>query len=143
MEVVTDNLQSWEMSTIGHPLSDVVNLVTPWTETTNSVGVSSQTEFLRGKGPPGLPTVDQCVAWYRELAGWDPEPGLAWGKAFRTFRTTVVMQGIGARYAARQASGGRAKEYGLQMIPYAEWALHQVEDVKRSVEESSKVRGRL
>ena len=103
------------MSTIGHPLSDFVNLVTPWTETTNSVGVPSHKVFQPGKGPPGLPTVGQCLDWYRELAGWDPEPDMPWGKAFRTFRTTVVMQGIAARYAARQASGGRAKEYGLQM----------------------------
>ncbi len=142
-EVVTDNLQSWEMSTIGHPLSDVVNLVTPWTETTNTAGVHSQEAFQPGQGPRGLPTVDQCIAWYRELAGWDPAPEMLWGKAFRTFRTTVVMQGIGARYAARQASGGRAKEYGLQMRPYAEWTLHQVEEVKRNSEESYAVKGRL
>lgn len=117
------------MSTIGHPLSDLSNLLTPFTTAASpkarSIGRGSEA-FLPG-GTPGLPTKEQCIAWYREVAGWDPMPDMTWGEAFGVYRGSIIMQGIAARYAMRQASSARAQDYAVQMRPFAlvAWDLVQ------------------
>jgi hypothetical protein len=108
-------------------LSDLVNLVTPWTMTDNPYNITAHQTFDTSKVIAGLPTVNQCVEWYSEIAGWNPAPDMPWGVAFWLFRTTVVMQGIAA---PRQASSTVAKEFGLQMRPYTKMALQHIE-VKR------------
>ena len=92
---------------------------------------------------PGLPTLEQCVKWYAEAASWDPAPELGWGNAFGGLRGAVIMQGIAARYALRQASGKTAKEYAAQMAPYGEWAWEMVENLKKQKEgEKTGIRGK-
>jgi aminoglycoside phosphotransferase (APT) family kinase protein len=103
------------MSTIGHPLSDVINLVMPWL--TAKDGPNPQKTFLPG-ATPGMPSKEQALQWYAEVAGWNPEPDLTWGAAFGMYRSSVIMQGIAARYAVRQASSERAKDYADQMTPF-------------------------
>lgn len=100
----------WEMATIGHPLSDFVNLVGPYTWSMGnselqggSGSTRSRPEFKPG-ATPGLPTIEQVVQWYREESGYDVQQDLLWGSAFGGFRGAVIMQGIAARYANRQAS---------------------------------------
>lgn len=120
------------MSTIGHPLSDLVNLLMPYKTATSNAAVEighADPKFLPG-GLPGLPTKEQCIAWYRELAGWDPSPEMLWGDAFGIYRGSIIMQGIAARYAQRQASSPKAKEYGALMHPWAEIAWELVERTK-------------
>ncbi|KAF2677356.1 phosphotransferase enzyme family domain-containing protein [Lentithecium fluviatile CBS 122367] len=119
----------WEMSTIGHPLSDLSNLIAPWTYTTFST-------HRRNSSPPfspsimtsGLPSRAQVITWYAEVAGWDPAPELAWGTAFAMWRDSVIFQGIASRYAVRQASSLEAKKVGEEMIPVAEicWELVKI-----------------
>lgn len=124
---------SWEMSTIGHPLSDLANLLTPYTTSTSELARSigrGNTAFLPGR-TPGLPTKEECIAWYREVAGWDPAPDMTWGDAFGIYRGSIIMQGIAARYALRQASSARAIEYAVQMKPFAEVAWGLVQACKR------------
>ena len=45
------------------------------------------------------------------------------------------MQGIAARYAARQASSEKAMDYGNAMKPHAEMAWEFVQDVERQGKE--------
>ncbi|KAI9813076.1 MAG: hypothetical protein M1827_004296 [Pycnora praestabilis] len=120
----------WEMSTIGHPLSDLANLLTPFL-LANSTAVRGQPAF-RPDATPGLPSRRQCIQWYREVSGWDPESELTWGDAFGLFRGSVIMQGIAARYAMRQASSEKAKDYAAQMRPFGEFAWGLVERIKSS-----------
>ena len=56
-----------------------------------------------------------------------PGPELGWGDTFANFRNSVIMQGIAARYAQRQASSEKAKEVGSLMGPYGDftWGLAQ------------------
>jgi len=114
------------MSTIGHPLSDLSNLLGPYSfavEPPNAaMSVRTNPAFVPSANTAGLPSRSQCVAWYDEVAGWDPAPELEWGDAFATFRNSVIMQGIAARYALRQASGAQAKEIGNLMGPYGDFA---------------------
>ncbi|KAL9125490.1 MAG: hypothetical protein Q9217_005319 [Psora testacea] len=125
----------WEMSTIGHPLSDLSNLLSPYCFAVDPPDDKLQTRtnpaFSPSAHTPGLPLRSQCVSWYREVAGWDPAPELEWGDTFATFRNGVIMQGIAARYAQRQASSVKAKEIGDLMGPYGEFSWGLVERWRR------------
>ncbi|EXJ82396.1 aminoglycoside phosphotransferase [Capronia epimyces CBS 606.96] len=132
----------WEMATIGHPLSDFVNLTSPWAwagqKTGSAVADKSNESFEPGR-TPGLPTLDQVVQWYAQESGYDPRSELAWGTAFGGFRGGIIMQGIAARYARRQASGTTAKQYAAQMGPYGEWTYGLVKKLKESSEGKAKL----
>ena len=129
--------KSWEMSTLGHPLSDLSNLMGPYT-----LAAAASAAFTAPSAPsplqsrinpafippitmPGLPSRTQLIQWYAEVAGWDPSAASGWGDAFGVFRNSVIMQGIAARWALRQASSARAIEYAVQMRPFGElaWGL--------------------
>ena len=138
----------WEMSTVGHPLSDLVNLTSPWAwikagldapfKTTSSTALTQPSEFAPGK-TPGLPTIDTVISWYAQAAGWDPSREMKWGIAFGGLRGSVIMQGIAARYARRQASGLTAKTYAEQMGPYGEWTSSIVEALIRDGRKDAKL----
>ncbi|PGH23253.1 hypothetical protein AJ80_02669 [Polytolypa hystricis UAMH7299] len=125
----------WEMATIGHPLSDLCNLTGPYMLASATPDAST---FSPG-AVKGLPTREQCIQWYSEIAGWDPSPDLTWGDAFHGFRASVIMQGIAARYATRQASSERANEYGKQMGPFALQAWERV----RKLQDKTRSKARL
>lgn len=126
----------WEMSTIGHPLSDINNLLSPYATASSpkAASVGRAHEGFRPNATPGLPSREQLITWYAEVAGWDPRSHLTWGDAFATYRNTIIMQGIAARYAVRQASSAQAKGYGEMMKPYAEVAWDLVQECKRGAE---------
>ncbi|KAL4758055.1 kinase-like domain-containing protein [Aspergillus foveolatus] len=103
----------WEMSTIGHPLADIANVLHPWT-----VNAISNTTALQLSLPHNI-----------DRAGWDPAPELRWAEAFCLFRLSIIYQGIAARYAARQASSTQAKERVKAMYPSAELAVRVIRDI--------------
>ncbi|KAK2798438.1 hypothetical protein FQN51_007701 [Onygenales sp. PD_10] len=125
----------WEMATIGHPLSDLCNLTGPYV----SVGGTPNTEPFNPTAYPGLPAREDVMAWYREVAGWDPLQELKWGDAFGGFRGSVIMQGIAARYALRQASSARASEYAKQMRPFALMTWERVRKLQEEAERKARI----
>lgn len=80
------------------------------------------------------------MEWYCEIAGWDPYGESRWGDAFGVFRNSVIMQGIAARYALRQASSESAQDYATQMGPFGDfaWSL-----VRRLQEEATSEKAKL
>lgn len=120
----------WEMSTIGHPLSDLCCLLEPFTITarTKEPRRNSNIHFTPGKMIEGLPTREQAIEWYGQSAGWDPKVDIPWGTAFMMFRNCIIFQGIAARYAVRQASSAEAKKVGMEMFPMAEICRGLVEE---------------
>lgn len=124
----------WEMATIGHPLSDISNLTSPYYLDT----VEHKAATFQQGALPGIPTREQCLQWYAEVSGYDPRPDIDWGDAFFSFRTSVIMQGIAARYALRQASSARAQEYTKNLKPFAEETHRRVQAVA-----AKRQRGRL
>ena len=132
----------WEMATIGHPLSDIVNLVGPWTWSASGAKLEIESSTTRANphfeagATPGLPSLDEVMNWYKEESGYDVQKDLTWGSAFGGFRGATIMQGIAARYALRQASSASAMEYGSQMKPYGMWAWKRVETLKNSTSKS-------
>ncbi|KAI0023402.1 acyl-CoA dehydrogenase family member 11 [Xylariomycetidae sp. FL0641] len=125
-------LLDWEMSTVGHPLSDLANLLNPYYTQTAERSFYDSRAFAPG-ATPGLPTPDQILAWYAETAGWDPRPEIAWAAAFGVFRAAAITQGIAARVATRQASSAQAKKYADTFKPLGEaaWELVQEEMAKQ------------
>lgn len=117
----------WEMATIGHPLSDFCNLTGPYTHTGGSLAGAMEFSSVAA---PGLPTREECIEWYSKIAGWNPASELLWGDAFHGFRGGIIMQGIAARYALRQASSAKAHEYGAQMGPFALRSYEKVKQLK-------------
>ena len=122
---------SWEMSTIGHPLSDLSNLLLPFSFAADPREIVSRIlvnpAFVPGNWPPGLPSQEQCSQCYAEMVDWDPSSDLAWGCIFAMLRNGVIMQGIAARFARRQASSEKAREIGGLMEPYGKICWRQVE----------------
>ncbi len=124
------------MSTVGHPLSDLANLVSPYTfgqsEDIRATfpGASDLKAFSPDARLEGIPSQEQCVKWYNEEAGWDARADINWGSAFGIFRNGVIMQGIAARYALRQASSAKAKEHGEKMGPFGEFGWKMIQQVK-------------
>ncbi|KFH48053.1 Acyl-CoA dehydrogenase family member-like protein [Hapsidospora chrysogenum ATCC 11550] len=120
----------WEMSTVGHPLSDVCNFMTNfYTAKYKGAAPYDASGFLPGR-IPGLPQPDQIVAWYRETAGWDPTSEVKWGMAFNIWKLAGVCQGIAARIAARQASSEKAKHHAVTREPMANFAWELAQQVK-------------
>lgn len=125
----------WEMATIGHPLSDFCNLTSPYF----LGGAEHSVDKFKPGAVPGLPTREECIRWYSAVAGWDPAPDTLWGDAFFAFRSSVIMQGIAARHALRQASSARAHEYALQTKPFALQAWERVKRVQEEGRKSAKL----
>lgn len=133
------SFRSWEMSTIGHPLSDLANALMPFFSARTIQGPSetrvphAQADFLPG-ATPGLPTPFQLAEIYAAAAGlgdgrWEGmEQELKWTQAFSTFRLSAICQGIAARAATRQASSAKAKQHAIARAPLAEFAWVLVQE---------------
>lgn len=136
--------------TVGHPLSDLSNLLEPWTisnATSEWPRVHADRAFVhpsrsdsKNSEFPGLPTREEVIKLYCETSGMQiPEKELIWAASFQLFRDCVIFQGIAARYAARQASSERAMTYGAEMKPFAHMAWKTVEEAKAREGSQSKL----
>jgi aminoglycoside phosphotransferase (APT) family kinase protein len=125
------------MSTIGHPLSDLINLITPYF-LKDETDVRHLPQFKEG-ATPGLPTENDLVRWYAEVSGYDPSPELTWGAAFGFFRATCIYQGIAARYAVRQASSAKAKDNASQMHPMGRLAWKHLQRARKLAKEKARL----
>lgn len=148
------------MSTIGHPLSDISNLVTPYftarLDPRRSVNVHPG--FLP-RATRGLPTPDEITDLYFSVveatppssssleltlnnsttaaasvvaSGRDRRRELQWAQAFNIFRLAAICQGIAARQAGRQASSEQARRYGEARTGLAEFAWELVQTARSS-----------
>ncbi|PNP77508.1 hypothetical protein FNYG_09384 [Fusarium nygamai] len=115
----------WEMSTVGHPLSDICNfLINFYSAKSPGATPYDASGFLPGK-TPGLPQPDKILEWYTEESGYDPRAEVPWGMSFSIWKLAGVCQGIAARYALRQASSEKAKHHAVTRGSLAKfaWAL--------------------
>lgn len=149
----------WEMSTIGHPLADLTNFLTPHAAILAAAPAGYPAKYtalpqfhpaFRPGATAGLPTAREIVDLYCRAAGW-PDGGwpdmareLRWAAAFNMFRQAAIFQGIAARAAVRQASSEKAEAYASSRAPLADlaWdmvsaALADEEEAKRHHDEGS------
>lgn len=74
----------WELSTIGHPLSDLANLLQP--HGLPSGGDSGLTGFLGRDDLDGVPTLVEAQERYMQIACWNPAHDWTFAEAFAHLR---------------------------------------------------------
>lgn len=100
----------WELSTLGHPLSDLAfNCMTYYLPSDNAIArgfLGSQIEAL------GLPSQEDYVAAYCNRTGRDDIDDWSFYMAFSLFRTAAIQQGVYARALKGNASSEIAHLFG-------------------------------
>lgn len=87
----------WELSTIGHPLSDLGYFCLPWRSGADPTGKMGLEGF--DLAALGLPEEDAILARYCEKTGRSDIPGWPVFLAFSFFRLAAIVQGVAARAA--------------------------------------------
>ncbi len=111
-------LLDWELSTLGHPLSDLAyacmgyHLNLPGRGGLAGVDVRSL----------GIPTEDEMVAEYKALTGRESIEGWPFFMAFGIFRLAAIAQGVYARSLQGNASSDDASSYGAAVTMLSELA---------------------
>lgn len=104
----------WELSTIGHPLMDVVFFVSPFFHDYSRVDqpgmAASKSPYLpENRSASGIPEPGELLDYYAKLVGYDPRKdggGSDWETAaiFQYMRAGTISHGIQARTISGQAS---------------------------------------
>lgn len=121
----------WELCTIGHPLADLCNLLSPYYWPEDVFGVNTGFKDSKAPLPEGLPSVDENLAYYASIAGWDPRPDWAFGIVNAHFRFSVIVHGIVARVARKQASSASASNYTSLLPIIAKFSTDAIKDSKQ------------
>lgn len=105
----------WELSTIGHPYSDLSNLLQPYYIPSHSpaglLGFKYATEIP-------VPPADELIQLYCAYTMRAfPLDRWTFAIAFSFFRLAVILQGIAARVVRKQASSAEAKVYAARFKP--------------------------
>lgn len=105
----------WELSTLGHPLSDFAYQLMHW---------RIPPELFRGLAGVdcaalGIPGAEDYVAAYCRRTGRDGIARLDFYVAFNLFRIAAIMQGIAGRVRDGTATSDDAREMGLKAAPLA------------------------
>jgi len=98
----------WELSTLGHPLSDLAYTCMLYDVMLPKIGGLAGVDFEKS----GIPTEDAFVARYCELVGRDGVPDLNYYKAFSIFRLAAIAQGVYKRSLDGNASSTEAAMFG-------------------------------
>jgi len=98
----------WELSTLGHPLSDLAYTCMLYDVMLPKIGGLAGVDFEKS----GIPDEDAFVARYCELVGRDSVPDLSYYKAFSVFRLAAIAQGVYKRSLDGNASSTEAAMFG-------------------------------
>ena len=98
----------WELSTLGHPLSDLAYICMLYDVSLPKVGGLLGVDFEA----TGIPSEGAFVNRYCELTGRDGVPDLGYYKAFSLFRLAAIAQGVYKRSLQGNASSESAAMYG-------------------------------
>ncbi|KAJ3201837.1 hypothetical protein HDU82_007834 [Entophlyctis luteolus] len=100
----------WELSTLGHPLSDLANCLLPWYMPSGLASMlPGGVGFKDAPRPLPVPEADELIKEYCTRAGRSyPIQRFEFCIAFSFFRLIVIIQGVSARAARKQASSSTA-----------------------------------
>ena len=113
----------WELSTLGHPLSDFAYLMMSWRLQAGVFRGMAGNDFAA----LGIPTEREFIAAYCRRSGRESIPGFEYYLIFNLFRIAAILHGVWAR----ALQGNAADKDGLEMGQRAEkiadiaWALAQ------------------
>ncbi|KAN0064201.1 hypothetical protein ACQY0O_003368 [Thecaphora frezii] len=136
-------LLDWELSTLGHPLSDLANILQPFSlacSNPSAINDPDEHENARQRGElfmslgdlsretSPVPIKEELIRTYCQAVGrpypidrWEAAESWAW------FRLAVIAQGIAARNAQGQASSAQAQTYGSKFPACAEAMFRIIE----------------
>ncbi|MFN3370427.1 MAG: phosphotransferase family protein [Sphingomonadaceae bacterium] len=113
----------WELSTLGHPVSDLFYFLIPWYRPDLDDGRSS----FRGLdfAATGLPTEQELIDRYVRRLGRPPIVGAPFYRAFNLFRAAGIGEGIVARARQGNAAANDAESFAESVVAYARagWAI--------------------
>ena len=115
----------WELSTIGHPLSDLAYCCVAYHGDVNSGGSSYFDNDLEALG---IPTEEEVIAQYCQLTGRDGIDDWYFYIVFSLFRMAAIIQGVYKRGLDGNAASSRALEFGDICRDRAEAAWRMVEE---------------
>ncbi|GBB95320.1 hypothetical protein RclHR1_02510014 [Rhizophagus clarus] len=116
----------WELSTIGHPLSDLANLLMNFY--TKETGLERMTGLFNVPDLP-IPSANELIKFYCDKRKRDyPIPKFEFCIVFSFFRLAVITQGIAARIARNQASSAQAKSYAKMFKPITNRGLEIIDE---------------
>ncbi len=98
----------WELSTIGHPLSDLAYCCVAYHGNLNSSGNSFYGKDLKSLG---IPEEQEIIAQYCELTGRDGIKDWYFYIVFSMFRMGAIIQGVYKRGLDGNAASSRALEF--------------------------------
>jgi aminoglycoside phosphotransferase (APT) family kinase protein len=112
----------WELSTLGHPLSDLAYFCMPYR-------LGGEWDGFRGQDLKalGIPSEEEFVAAYCRRVGRADIPEWDWYMVFGMFRLAAIAQGIMGRVIAGTASDPHARSRGERAKPLADAASRIVE----------------
>jgi len=118
----------WELSTLGHPLSDLAYQCMQWRMPHNSL--------VKGLGgvdrtAQGIPTEEDYIAEYARRMGWRTIDHWPFYLAFSFFRLAAIVQGVMKRSLDGNASNKRAQEVGKLTRPLAEKAIEILKEYQK------------
>lgn len=109
-------LIDWELSTIGDPLADLSYFAMAWKMPAEWHPSGIRDADFRASG---IPTVEEVIELYCEMARRRDIPDLRWHFAFNMFRMVGILQGIKRRMLDGNASGANASEATAHLRPLA------------------------
>jgi len=121
----------WELSTIGHPMGDLMYHLMEWYR---PVGVDDR-GTLAGLDLDalGIPTMEAYVERYTERTGIVPRPAdLGFYKAFSLFRVAAILQGVVGRSRDGTASAHDTADLDARVRPLAVAAWREAQSADRS-----------
>jgi aminoglycoside phosphotransferase (APT) family kinase protein len=116
----------WELSTLGHPLSDFAYQVMAWRLTPQ--------EFRGLKGVDlaalGIPTEEDYVTAYCRRTGRAAIPHWEFYLIFNMFRIAAILHGVHSRALQGNAASGNAIEQGgrARLVAEVAWSMAQAQD---------------
>lgn len=107
----------WELSTLGHPLGDLMYHLMEWYR---PPGVDARGTLGNADlAALGIPTQDAYVRRYIERTGFAIEADLPFYRAFNLFRTAAILQGIAHRLQDGNAASMNAADITANVRPLA------------------------
>lgn len=113
----------WELSTLGHPLSDFAYFMMAWRLPADVFRGMAGHDFTA----LGIPTEAQFIAEYCQRTGRDSIPGFDYFLIFNMFRIAAILHGVWARGLQGNASSDDALTMGrkAETIANIAWAAAQ------------------
>ncbi|KAG8691632.1 hypothetical protein FRC09_011569 [Ceratobasidium sp. 395] len=104
----------WELCTLGSPLADLANLLMPFHITSKQVpppdAITGFKDLPASEVPCSLEEIERAFCTGFGIPY--PIHEMVYANSWMFFRLAIILQGISARYARRQASSANAKAQG-------------------------------